>query len=26
MGACKVMYKPVRLEEFIAELTSTLVK
>ena len=26
MGACKVMYKPVRLEEFIAELTSTLVR
>ena len=26
MGACKVMYKPVRLEDFITELTSTLVR
>ena len=25
-GACKVMYKPIRLEEFIAELTSALLK
>jgi two-component system, NarL family, invasion response regulator UvrY len=26
LGACKVMYKPIRLEEFIAELTSALLK
>jgi len=26
LGACKVMYKPIRLEDFIAELTSALLK
>jgi len=26
LGACKVMYKPIRLEDFIAELTSALIK
>ncbi len=26
LGACKVMYKPIRLEDFISELTSALVR